>query len=261
MKNEKMKVTLWGTRGSIPCPTLGQYETAKYGGNTTCVEINGPQGSVNIVDMGSGMRPLGNSLFGRGFAPAGSGVGAGRANIFQSHLHHDHTQGLGFFGPIFIPGNKFNFYSGEFEVPFEQALRQVYSKPWFPITLDEMAAAKKFKELSSGRMYEMDDLVVQMADSNHPDKCYGYKFMRPGEFGRTKSVVYLIDNEHDPASKRGNLSELDKKIVKFMKDADLVLLDSTYTPQEYAGQSGPRREGWGHSTYDVNILRLSLIHI
>lgn len=249
-----MTISLEGTRGSIPCPTQGSYVTSKYGGNTTCVYIEGPKGNHHIVDMGSGMRILGNKLFAKGFAPDASGRAKGRANIYQSHLHHDHTQGLGFFGPIFIPGNQFTFYSGEFELPLEDALRQIYSKPWFPITLDEMAAEKRFKELREGRSYEIDDLEVSIMSSKHPDKCYAYRFTREGS-KRDHSFVFLVDNEHDPKSTKRKLTSLDKEVVRFMRDADLVLFDSAYTPQEYAGEVGPSREGWGHSTYQMNVIR------
>jgi len=48
-------VTLWGTRGSLPTPGP---ETARYGGNTSCVGVQGREGTVLVLDAGTGIRRL-----------------------------------------------------------------------------------------------------------------------------------------------------------------------------------------------------------
>ena len=85
-----MKVTLWGTRGSIAAPGI---ENARYGGNTSCVEVRGDGGTLVVLDAGTGLRRLGVGLV-RSFA---------RIDLLLTHLHMDHIQGLGFFGPLFDP--------------------------------------------------------------------------------------------------------------------------------------------------------------
>lgn len=94
-----MKVRFWGVRGSIPAPGP---ETNRYGGNTSCVSVTTASGHLIILDMGTGLMHLGNHLLGTEF-----GKGRGKATILLSHAHWDHIQGLGFFAPVFIPGNRF----------------------------------------------------------------------------------------------------------------------------------------------------------
>ncbi len=94
-----MKIRFWGVRGSIPAPGP---DTNRYGGNTSCVSVTGDNGGLVIIDMGTGLMHLGNHLLGTPF-----GQGGGQATILLSHAHWDHIQGLGFFAPVFIPGNAF----------------------------------------------------------------------------------------------------------------------------------------------------------
>src|SRR5688572_23005701 len=54
-----MFVRFWGTRGSIPAPGA---HTAIYGGNTSCVEVRTHDGTLIILDCGSGIRELGLHL-------------------------------------------------------------------------------------------------------------------------------------------------------------------------------------------------------
>ena len=51
-----MRIKIWGCRGSIPSPGA---DTSRYGGNTTCVEVRLADGSLVIIDAGSGIRNLG----------------------------------------------------------------------------------------------------------------------------------------------------------------------------------------------------------
>ena len=54
-----MRVTLFGTRGSIAAPGP---ETNRYGGNTSTVEVRGKDGTILVLDAGTGIRRLGAQI-------------------------------------------------------------------------------------------------------------------------------------------------------------------------------------------------------
>jgi ribonuclease BN (tRNA processing enzyme) len=87
-----MKATIWGCRGSVASPGP---DTVRYGGNTPCVEVRLDDGTVIVLDAGTGIRALGAKL--AADPPA-------RIDLLLSHLHLDHLQGLGFFRPLFMKG-------------------------------------------------------------------------------------------------------------------------------------------------------------
>ncbi len=90
-----MRVRFWGTRGSIatPCPTR-----LRYGGNTACVEVRTDDGTLIILDCGTGARGLGQALLASGERPV-------KGHLLITHTHWDHIQGFPFFVPLFVPGN------------------------------------------------------------------------------------------------------------------------------------------------------------
>jgi glyoxylase-like metal-dependent hydrolase (beta-lactamase superfamily II) len=88
-----MRVTLFGTRGSVPTPGP---ETTRYGGNTPAVEVRAKDGTVLALDAGTGIRRLGAQV----------PTATARIDILLTHLHMDHIQGLGFFGPALQPGDR-----------------------------------------------------------------------------------------------------------------------------------------------------------
>ena len=75
----------------------------RYGGNTTCIEVRSDDDSLIILDAGTGIFPLGQELLKR--LPV-------RANVFMTHTHWDHIQGLPFFTPLYIPGNSVRIHGG-----------------------------------------------------------------------------------------------------------------------------------------------------
>lgn len=218
-----MKIKFWGVRGSIATPGPA---TARVGGNTSCVELRA-QDKLLVFDMGTGARALGASLFKQ--LPV-------TAHIFLSHAHHDHTQGLPFFLPCFIPGNKLHFYGADKRgLGLRQQLEAVFDYPYFPVPLRAMAAEMEFHPLREGQRVALGEgLVVANRGLNHPDGAFGYR-VESVEDGVRKVFVYCTDTEH--------FGVPDWKVKDLAKDADVFVYDCQYTDEEY-----PSKVGWGHST-------------
>lgn len=219
--NDALSVTFWGVRGSIASPGP---DTIRYGGNTSCVEVRAGQTCV-ALDGGTGLRRFGTSLMGRG---------ASETHLFLSHLHWDHIQGIPFFTPAFIPGNKVIFY-GEAKggMSLKEILETQMTSPNFPVPLSIMRSEMSFVELEQRAQLMMGELAVQTAPMNHPNGCLGIRLSYQG-----RSVVYTTDTEHDAGG------ELDQNVVELARGADALIYDSMYTDEEFS-----TRVGWGHSTY------------
>ncbi len=227
--NSNMRVQFWGTRGSIPRPG---NNTIRYGGNTSCVQVTSPQGSVVVIDCGSGAYDLGLSLQSKAKGPM-------RGSILISHTHWDHIQGFPFFAPLFGPGGHWDIYG---PAGLGQSLRETLAGQmqysYFPVTLDELGASIRFHDLVEGG-FEIDDIHISTRYLNHPALTLGYRLDAGGV-----SVVYSCD--HEPFSRspwqRVPEHDHDKRHSDFLKGADLVIHDAQFTDQEYE-----TKRGWGHS--------------
>jgi phosphoribosyl 1,2-cyclic phosphodiesterase len=218
-----MRVCLWGTRGSI---ASAGPETIRYGGNTACVEVEGRDGTVVILDAGTGIRRVGDTYR----EPR-------RLDILLTHLHMDHIQGLGFFAP---------FFSRDFEVhvwgppsPTEDLRRRLgryLSPPLFPVRLRDVAARVELHDAPPAP-FEIGGLTISAQPVIHPGQTVGYRI---GDGSAT--VAYVPDHEPalggdgwsvDPAWTPGH---------DLAAGADLLIHDAQYTDAEYE-----ERVGWGHS--------------
>jgi phosphoribosyl 1,2-cyclic phosphodiesterase len=221
----KLEVRFWGVRGSIPSPG---HKTSVHGGNTSCVELRAG-GQLIVLDMGSGMRPLGASL--GGAAVSGS--------LFLSHYHWDHIQGLPFFGPVYNPASSFEVFGatrGGREV--REILSGQMLPPYFPVTMAALRSQLTFRAIADGDRVEVGAVTVTARELNHPNGALAYRFDYGG-----RSVVYATDHEH-------GRSEADDGLVALASGADALIYDAMYTPEEYAGENGrPGKVGWGHSTW------------
>ncbi len=249
-----MSLTLrfWGTRGSIPSPGMA---TARYGGNTPCVELRTADGWLVILDAGTGIRELGRSLMERA---NGDGVDG---DIFLTHAHWDHIQGIPFFAPLFHRGNHFTIWgSRSLQTSIDRVVRDQMSPVVFPVTFEELQARIDFQELAEERRagcgYEVRAIAVR-----HPGGALGYRFTeRNGEDG---GLVYVSDNELSPAARYDDPPNWRERFVEFAHGADVLVHDSMYTADEYASFVG-----WGHSTYEdaievaleAEVKRLVLFH-
>jgi phosphoribosyl 1,2-cyclic phosphodiesterase len=237
-------VRFWGVRGSIPVPGPS---TLKYGGNTPCIEIRAGN-EIIIIDAGSGLRGLGAQLLTE--TPV-------VARMFFTHFHWDHIQGFPFFAPAFLKGNRFDLFGAcKLTSTLSETLAGQMSYPTFPVSLAEMGAQMNFHDLHEGETVACGDAVITNAQLFHPDGVFGYRI----EFGG-HAVVVATDTEHYAVA--------DQKLLNLADGADVLIYDSMYTPEEYAG--GPdsvARTGWGHSTWvegvkiarEARIRQLILFH-
>ena len=253
-----MKVRFWGTRGSIATPGPG---TNHFGGNTSCVELTTASGDLLIIDCGTGARPLAVDL-------AASGKSAFHSNILIGHTHWDHIQGFPFFTAAFQEGNSIAIHGPEGS---GRSLHEVLSGQmaftYFPVELSQLPAAIAYRDLAEG-VYSVGGARVMTQYLHHPATTLGYRIEADGV-----AVVYLVDHEPfseqlwrtdaEPGRIESILHEGDRRHARFMADADLVIHDAQYTPEEYAS-----KKTWGHSTYEyvvevaaaAGVRRLALTH-
>lgn len=228
-----MFLKFWGTRGSIPVPGSS---TLKYGGNTPCVEILTKPGRLIILDAGSGIRELGKHLT--------KYTKQNRLDIFISHYHWDHIQGIPFFLPLFQNGNKITFYGQKLgRLNIKELISRQMSPLFFPVKLQDLNASIRFKDIAPGRTYKIDDVKIQSISANHSAPTMIYKITRKG-----KSIVYVTDNElitglpgsKDPMS---DIALNNKKLIDFCRNCDYLIHDSMYDNQTVIN-----KKGWGHSS-------------
>jgi phosphoribosyl 1,2-cyclic phosphodiesterase len=223
MTHHDLSVRFLGVRGSLATPGAA---TAIVGGNTACVEVTAGDTRI-VLDAGSGLRPLGENLVARG--PT-------ETTILLSHLHWDHIQGLPFFVPIYIPGNRIEVVSGPNGVmPLEAALRRQMAAPFFPVEFDEVSTQLKAREVRGQQAFGVGPVRCYAAKLNHPDPVYGYRLELGG-----RSVVYATDTEHYAC--------VDPTLRSLAAGADILIYDAQYTPEEY-----PAKVGWGHSTWTAGV--------
>lgn len=266
-----MKITLWGVRGSIPCPGP---ETVEFGGNTACIELRvGDEERLIILDAGSGIRKLGEKIIKHDLPK-----GPIKTDLFLTHTHWDHIMGFPFFIPIFIPGTEIDVYG---PVTYEdEGLDKIIGDQlryrYFPVKHSELSAQFRYHPLKEGTMDLGDGLFVTTKYLNHPILCLGYRFEYKGRAFCTAYDTEPFRNVFptDPnapgydadAAAEGEAAarEENEKVLRFFQDADLLIHDSQYTKEEYISS----KLGWGHSPFETainnahkaNVKRLLLFH-
>lgn len=240
-----MYIKCWGSRGSIP---VAGKEYIRYGGETTCIQIQAQSGETVIIDAGTGLRKLGLSL------PYGNS--GSHYHMLFTHTHWDHIAGFPFFKPLQSPNVTLTINNSNFSmVSVKEVIANIMNPPLFPVTMQQMQADVIYKDNPPPR-FSIGTLDISTIPLSHPGGGLGYRFSENG-----KVFVFLTDNEitfNHPGGR--SIAEY----TRFCKDADLVFHDMEYTPKEY-----PFRKGWGHSTYtdvlkiamDAHVKRLGLFHI
>lgn len=238
----RLTARFWGVRGSIPTPQAGMLGV---GGNTSCVEVRAPDGSVLVLDAGTGIRAL-------GYALAAEAAGEPMTiHVVLSHFHWDHLQGLPFFAPLFSPSHDIRFYAVTDDGRLDRLLHGQMCFPYFPVPFSDLAASTKTVSLREGEAFEVGPMTVRPFPVNHPQGAHGFRIECGGA-----TLVYATDYEHGVASFDAGLREA-------VRGADVLISDAQYTPDEYR-----LRAGWGHTTWekaaqlarDADVGRLYLFH-
>jgi phosphoribosyl 1,2-cyclic phosphodiesterase len=231
------RLRFWGTRGSIPTPGPA---TVRYGGNTPSIEVRTPTGSLVVLDAGTGIRELGRALIARANGSPITG------DIYLTHAHWDHIQGIPFFAPAFQPGNRFTIWGAKsLAASIRRVVQDQMSPVVFPVAFEELAATFEFRELTDER-HTSDGFDVRAFPVRHPGGALGYRFAGRGRDGEesTSAFVYISDNELRATDASATNERWRAKLVEFIRGSRVLIHDATYTEDEYE-----THRGWGHSTY------------
>lgn len=223
-----MRVTIWGCRGSLATPSP---DTLRYGGNTSCLEVELPNGSLLVLDAGTGIRRLGQKLE-RG--------NVRRIQLFLTHLHLDHVEGLRFFEPLWDDGVEVDIWGPPSPVSsLRERVARAFSPPLFPIEIAEVPARVTFNDVPR-EQWVVDGATLRAEAIMHPGPTLGYRI----ESGDA-ALAYLPD--HEPAL-LGSISDRSADWISgasLAAGANVLVHDAQFSQDEYA-----QRVGWGHSSYE-----------
>jgi phosphoribosyl 1,2-cyclic phosphodiesterase len=240
-----VRLKVWGCRGSLPTPGA---ETVTYGGNTSCVEVCLDNGTVLVLDAGTGIVELGLELAERG-APS--------VQLFLTHLHLDHVEGLRFFAPMWNPAVELDIWGPPSPVSsLPERIARAFSPPLFPIDLHDVPANVRFRDVPR-EPWELGGAAISAALVLHPGPTLGFRIEADGS-----TLAYIPDHEPAFAGVTGRTREWISG-AGVAEEVDVLLHDGQYSAGEYE-----ERVGWGHSSVDdavafadaVEARRLVLFH-
>lgn len=221
-----MRAVIRGCRGSLATPGA---KTLHYGGNTSCVEVWLDEGTLIVLDAGTGIRELGLSL---------GAEAPGTIHLLLTHLHLDHLEGLGFFQPLWNPETELHIWGPPSPVdPLSVRIARYMSPPLFPVLLSEVPADVCLHDVPT-EPWPIGSATVSAHPVVHRGPTVGYRLEADGA-----SLAYLPD--HEP-SLGGPIDESHRSWISGLEiavGADLLLHDAQYTEDEY-----PAKVGWGHSS-------------
>ena len=215
---EKNKLTVLGCRGSMPC---SDKACLKYGSATSCFYLQAGDTEI-LFDAGTGILSSTALL-----------ADAKECHLLLSHMHMDHIQGMAFWRPLFTKGKSIHVYSEKRGgMTTKEQLQNFLRPPYWPIGIDIWQADIDYRDITCGETFSIGkDVLVKTMRSHHPNTCTLYRV----EWS-VKSLVYALDFEQSP--------EASAELAAFAKECDVLIYDSTYSPESY-----PQKAGWGHSTW------------
>ena len=220
-----MKAKIWGARGSVPAPGP---EMNRYGGNTSCVELELADGSTLIIDAGTGIRSLGVGIAQR----------LPKINILLTHLHLDHIQGLMFFAPCFSSDSEITIWGPSSpEASLEERIARYISAPLSPVEVRELPCAVNFRDTPASE-WEIGRATIRAEAVTHRGPTLGYRITD----GDGTALTYISDHEPGLGAPLESLEPEWVSGFDLARDADLLIHDCQYTDEEY-----PDHVGWGHS--------------
>jgi phosphoribosyl 1,2-cyclic phosphodiesterase len=228
-----VKIRFWGVRGSFAMPGR---EYLRYGGNTTSIELVTNAGQRLLVDLGTGATELAKQLMGSEF-----GKGQGQLPILLTHTHLDHIQGLPFFTPFFIKGNRIQILGANpTALSLESTLQNQLAPHYSPLNgLENLAAGVSIESFVPGTAFALPGYEVATAALPHGSMwTTGFRITADG-----KVVTILSDVEYptpdDPLP----------EAIALAKGADLVIHDAMHADDDY-----DMRRGWGHSPTRAGVI-------
>lgn len=222
-----MKATIWGCRGSVASPGADKIT---YGGDTSCVEIRLEDGTLIILDAGTGICSLSAAVT----APP-----SGEIHLLLTHLHMDHVEGFPFFPLLWQPGTTLHVWGPPSPLmTLKERIARYMSPPLFPIDVHDVPSECTFHDLPLDT-WSIGSAKILALPIEHPGPTVGFRIEENG-----RSIAYMPD--HEPAALGDFASESPDWIDGFAiaHDVDVLLHDSQYTPDQYES-----KRGWGHSSY------------
>lgn len=240
-----MYIRCWGSRGGLP---VSGPEFIRYGGDTTCIEVKSNNGDSVIIDAGTGIRNLGNTLSGKS--------NIGKMNLIFTHAHLDHIMGFPFFSPIYKEQTELTIFGNHCKTgSFETVLKEIMRDPYFPVDFDTIPSKIEFEDLSK-EPFQIGSLTIIPIVLNHPNGATGFRIEE-----KDTSFVFLTDNELEDEQPDSRPTEY---YQQYCQNADLLFHDAEFTEAEY-----PKFTAWGHSKYtdaaqlaiNSGVSRFGLFHI
>ena len=216
----------------------------RYGGNTSCVEVRSGD-DIIILDAGTGLRALGRALLAE-FKNKPLSL-----TLLLTHTHWDHIQGLPFFAPIYDPRCRLRILGGEgARKGLVNALTGQMESTYFTVPFAKLPSNIQIEELKDFNL-NVGSVCVRAQRANHPGHCVGYRLFSPEGL-----VAFFPDTEPRQGGE-------DREMIEFLRDVDVLILDSQYDSAEYK-----KHIGWGHGCVDdsvalavqAGVKRLCLFH-
>ena len=185
---------------------------------------------IVILDAGTGLRCLGQSLL-KEFPTQPLNL-----TLLMSHTHWDHIQGLPFFAPIYDARCRLRVLGGEgAREGLLAALTGQMESPYFPVPFSKLPSNIEIEELKEFN-FAIGHTLVRAHRANHPGFCVGYRLLSPDGL-----ICFFPDTEPRTGGD-------DREMIEFIRDADVLILDSQYDQAEYAAH-----HGWGHGCVEDSV--------